>query len=367
MIKDHTISWTLWRYMGARFLTQLFIIGGALASLIFVFESIELFRRAAGDDVSALRIFIMGLLKLPETMQIIAPFIFLTAALSLFWQLSRSSELVVMRANGISVWRFTTPIISLTLFLGILNFALFQPISAASLSRYEILESQYLGEERRIISLSDKGLWLRERQDNLVWLLHAQTINLNTSTLGNIMVLVMDQNGDLMRRYDAQTGQIDQNRWILNNGLETSSNGSSEAFDRREANAGLNSNDIIAGFTEAETISAWSMPHQIARLKNSGFSTRTLQLYFYNLIAAPFLWISMILIALTVSLNPHRLSRSTALITLGIVVGFFYFLFARYFEALSITQRIPELLAIWTPILIATFIPISILLQKEDG
>ncbi len=361
------LSLTLWHYMIERFLMQLLIIGGALTGLIYLFEVIELFRRASGDDVATLAIFLMGLLKLPETIQIITPFIFLAAALSLFWQLSRSSELVVMRANGISVWRFIAPVMGLTLILGVLNFTLFQPVGAASLSRYQTLEGKYLGAQKRVVALNEQGLWLREVREGSIWLLHAKNIDIQNSTLGTLMVLVLNDTGTLQTRYDAPSGLIQNKNWMLGNGLETAANGAMRPFASKTVMAGLDQEEILSGFTKAATLSSWTLPKHIKTLKSSGFPTRSLLLYYYNLIAAPFLWMSMIMIALTVSLTPQRVARTSLLLTLGIVIGFFYFLFARYFEALSMTQRIPELMAIWTPIIIAIFVPISVLLQKEDG
>ncbi len=366
-VLGYPVSLTLWRYMATRFLLQLIIIGGALASLIYIFEVIELFRRAGGGDVPTMSIIWMGLLKLPETLQVITPFIFLVSALGLFWQLSRSSELVVMRANGISVWQFIAPILTTTFVIGLINFALLQPIAAASISRYQTLETRHLGEQKRIIALNEQGLWIRQAKDNIIWLLYAKNINMQTTRLQSLMVLALDDQGFLKQRYDAPYGYVQDESWILQNGLETKSNGATSEFTTKAITAGIDQEEILSGFTEASTLSSWDMPSQIKTLKNSGFSVRTLLLYYYNLIAAPFLWMSMILIAVTVSLSSQRVSRTALLLGLGVIIGFFYFLFARYFEALSITQRIPELMAVWTPIIIATFVPISVLLQKEDG
>ena len=54
----------------------------------------------------------MAALKLPHTAQDVMPFAVLFGTMLAFWRLTRSNELVVARAAGVSVWRFLTPAIA---------------------------------------------------------------------------------------------------------------------------------------------------------------------------------------------------------------------------------------------------------------
>ena len=51
----------------------------------------------------------MAALKLPHMAQEIMPFAILFGTMMAFWRLTRSNELVVARAAGVSVWQFLTP------------------------------------------------------------------------------------------------------------------------------------------------------------------------------------------------------------------------------------------------------------------
>lgn len=358
---------TLWKYLARRYLVQVGMIALGLLALIYMFETFELLRRAGGHDVPTQTVMFMALLKLPETAQIIFPFVFLLSGLSLFWQLNRASELVVMRATGISAWRFVAPIALVAFACGLFNIAVLQPVGAASLSRYATLEAQYLGTPRRIAALNKQGLWVRDSHQGRVRLMHAQSVTMPEAKMTDLMILDLDDKGALLTRFDAAGGFYDNEAWVLARGMETDANGAVTPFVGKRVEAGVGREELFAGFTESGTFAFWTLPAHIKTLAESGFPTRSLVLYYQNLLATPFLWVAMTLVAVAVSLTPHRMGRTVLLLSLGVGAGFFYFLFARYFEALTLTQRIPEIVAAWVPVAIATLVPLTSLFQTEDG
>lgn len=361
------IPWTLWQYLARRYIAQVGFVAFGLLGLVYIFESFELLRRAGGHDVPLTTILSMALLKLPETGQVLFPFVFLLAGLSLFWQLGRASELVIMRAVGVSAWRFVAPVALVAFACGVFNVAVLQPIGSFTLERYAALEERYLGTPRRVAALNEQGLWLRDSAEGSVRLFHARDVSMSKSELGGIMILDLDSQGRLLQRLDATTARFDDGDWVLGRGMATNEDGTILPFTGRTVETAIKRQDLLNGFTEAATFSFWVLPKQIDTLAARGFPTRSLILYYQNLLATPFLWIAMALIAISVSLTPHRFGKAVLMLGVGIGAGFFYFLFARYFEALSLTQRIPEFLAAWVPVLLATILPVTFLFQEEDG
>lgn len=361
------IPWTLWRYIAKRYAAQIGFVAFGLLGLIYLFESFELLRRSEGSDVPVGTILSMALLKLPETAQVLFPFVFLLGGLSLFWQLGRASELVIMRAVGISAWRFVAPVALVAFVCGVADITILQPLGATTLKRYAALEERYLGTPRRVAALNEQGLWLRDSQQGQVRLFHARDVTMTKSELGGVMILDLDSQGRLLGRLDAQQGRFEDGDWVLSHGMTTDANGTIRPFAAKRLETNIKRQDLLDGFTEAATFPFWTLPKQIDTLAARGFPTRNLVLYYQNLLATPFLWIAMALIAISVSLTPHRMGRAVLMLSMGVLAGFFYFLFARYFEALTLTQRIPEILAAWVPVLLAMILPVTFLFQEEDG
>ena len=75
----------------------------------------------------------------------ILPFAVLLGGILCFWRLTRSSELIVARAAGISAWEFLTAPTLCALLFGIIATALVSPVSSVMLARAEAMDLQALG------------------------------------------------------------------------------------------------------------------------------------------------------------------------------------------------------------------------------
>ena len=159
-------SLTLSRYLAKSYLINLIAILFGLLALIYLFDTVELIRRASKSDTVPLNLVLqMGLLKLPEVGQILFPFAILFSAILTFWQLSRRSELVVMRSSGYSAWQFIMPLVLLSLFVGILQITTINPLGAILLTKYEQLENKHLNKSDNQIAIFQGGIWLRQSLD----------------------------------------------------------------------------------------------------------------------------------------------------------------------------------------------------------
>src|SRR3546814_17850687 len=93
------------------------------------------------------------------------PFTVLFAAMATFWRLTRSHELVVARAAGVSVWQFLLPVLGSSVVIAGLAVSGLNPLAAALLGRYERLEASYVHNQPSMLAVSETGLWLRQAED----------------------------------------------------------------------------------------------------------------------------------------------------------------------------------------------------------
>src|ERR1700744_5545109 len=102
-----TIVVTLSRYIVRQFALQVAGMLLALSGLVAMFDFIELLRRSASlPDATFGIVSQIALLRLPFIGMQILPFAALLGGILCFWRLTRSSELIVARAAGISAWGF---------------------------------------------------------------------------------------------------------------------------------------------------------------------------------------------------------------------------------------------------------------------
>src|SRR3970282_1026763 len=108
-------------------------------------------------DVPGLLLAWMTLLRLPSFSELILPFAVLIGTIGIFLMLSRSSELVVLRAAGISVWQFTLPAMIVAFLLGIGFVSLYNPIAAVARGEAERLYVTAFGRGEALLKTKGAG------------------------------------------------------------------------------------------------------------------------------------------------------------------------------------------------------------------
>jgi lipopolysaccharide export system permease protein len=136
---------TLSAYIGRQFLGWCSAVFAAMLTIIFLLDYIELIRRGGAKADATLGVLLeMAALKLPHMAQEVLPFSILFGTMMAFWRLTRTNELVVARAAGVSVWQFLTPAVLFALVIGIVAVTVFNPVASAMQASYEALENRVL-------------------------------------------------------------------------------------------------------------------------------------------------------------------------------------------------------------------------------
>ena len=118
-------SLTLLKYLSRQFFISFMIFVTVLLMVIYLIDTLELIRRASSHpEVSFAQIAKMSFFQLPEVGQQLFQFAILFGALFTFWRLTRTSELVVLRAVGVSAWEFLRPAILVAVAIVVLAWGL---------------------------------------------------------------------------------------------------------------------------------------------------------------------------------------------------------------------------------------------------
>ncbi len=213
---------TLFRYIARQFFTWCTIIFLSMMSIVFLLDYIELIRRAGTrPDATLLVLLEMAALKQPDMMQQIMPFAILFGTMMAFWRLTRSHELVVARAAGISAWQFLAPPLSGAFLVGVLMVTVFNPIASVMQAAYEQLDNRILRGGGDQLSLSRGGFWLRQSDEaGNHSIVHAKGFAVNRRALDDVMILFLAGDTKLARRIDAQQALLRNGVWEVHDGTE---------------------------------------------------------------------------------------------------------------------------------------------------
>jgi lipopolysaccharide export system permease protein len=359
---------TLFRYIVLQFFTWCTGVFAAMLMIVFLLDYIELIRRGgAKAEASLLVLLEMAALKQPHMAQQIMPFAILFGTMMAFWRMTRNNELVVARAAGVSVWQFLTPPFAGALLVGVVTVAVFNPIASVMQSRYEALESRILRGTGDQLTLSRSGLWLKQSDnDGDTSVVHAERLLPKQTELQEVMILSFSDK-TLIGRVDARSAMLKSGNWEVSDGLKWIPGKPPEPFERLEVPTNLTPTRIQESFASPETMSFWELPGFIQLLESSGFSAQRHRLYFNALLALPFLFTAMVLLAATFSLRMQRRGGTALMIGGGIASGFLLYLLSNLVFALGLASTIPVSLAAWAPTGVSWLLGASMLLHLEDG
>lgn len=368
-----TVAFTLSRYIAKQFVLSVLVMLASLTGMVCLFDFLDLLRRAsahpnAGPSVAAE---IAGL-HLPYFTILILPFATLLGGVFCFWRLTRSSELVVARAAGISVWQFLMAPLTSAILIGVFATTVVSPLSSIMYSWAEKLDQRYLRSDDGPLSISGGSLWLRQADQTTphgIAILHARTVRFHNTALqiGNISVLRLNKNNDLISRIEAHSGYLDHGFWILDQASQTLPNELPSAVGRIVLPTDLTVNRVQESFASPDTLSVWALPSFIVLLDRSGFSSIRHRIHFQSLLALPVLSGTMCLVAAGFSMRPSRHGGVARMIGSGVAAGFLLFTVSKVAEQFGKSGVLPPVLAAWVPAVAGLCLAITLLLHLEDG
>lgn len=355
-------------YLGKQFLRNCAIILFVVMSIIFLVDFTELLSQSADlPDLSILSILQMTLLRLPNLVQKLLPFIALFGGMLTFFRLTRSHELTVVRAAGVSVWQFLLPPLFIALCVGIISVTLFNPISAAMHASFTQLETKYLNKRSNLLKLSSEELWLRQVDNNRLAVIHARGAQNQGIDLSDVIIFRYKGEDKFVSRIDAERAILHKGYWELKNALITAPNEASAFYDSFNLDTTLTVNQIQESFASPKTMSFWDLPDFIDTLEKAGFTALKHRLYYHSLLASPALLVAMVLVAATFSLRATRQGGTILLVMGGIFVGFAFYFFSDIVKALGLSGGLSVQVAAWTPALAISLLGMAMMFHLEDG
>lgn len=349
-------------------------VGAALAvisAVILLIQFVELSSQVGTRaDVGASSIFGLTLLRAPSLIQILLPFCFLFGGIGAFVGLNRKSELVAMRAAGVSAWRFILPSAGLAAALGVLAVGVLNPFAASLNARFEAerarLMENYLGDQ-------PQDVWIRQGDDRTQIVIHARDRETRAGTviLRGVSVFIYEKNAkgapEFRRRLEATEARLMPGFWQLRDVAEAGVGENSIRSESLSIRSTLDAEAAMERFASPEAIAFWRLPAAIRLTEQAGFSAAGYRLRFQQLLATPVLFAAMSILAAAFSLRLARLGGLAGLAGGGVALGFVMFFFNQFAGALAKADIIPLAAAAWAPVLVALLAGVTLLCYTEDG
>jgi lipopolysaccharide export system permease protein len=349
-------------------------VAGALAvfaTVITLIDFVELSRSAGGKtEVSFDQVLTMTLLNAPTLILLLLPFSFLFGVLGAFVSLNRRSELIAMRAAGVSAWRFIFPAAGAAAVIGLLTVTVLNPVASMMNARFEVMRSELL---QGYASTAPHAVWLRQgdAHNQIVIRAHQRAPGAGALVLRGVSVFISTRAADgslqFSRRIEAAEAQLMPGYWLLTGAQEATPGATAYHFDTLTIPSTLNGDKALERFASPTAVPFWGLWAAISRTEQAGFSATGYRLELEELLATPLMFAAMSVLAAAFSLRLIRLGGLAPLAGSGVALGFVIFFLNEFCRALGKAGAIPPFAAAWTPPLVALLAGFTLLCYTEDG
>ena len=352
---DQYVSRMYLRVIGLGFLALM----GLFYISTFIDASDKLFKGSATTST------VMQLLayRTPQFVYYVIPIAALLSVLVTFGLLSRTSELTVMKACGISLYRVALPVVMISLLFSAALFSLDQEILARANQRATALDDQIRGRPPRTFNLSSRE-WLIGR-DGTVY--HYGFFDSRHDALTSLTVYRLVPGAwRLASQTYATTARHQAGGWTGLKGWTqdfTAAQPKWRAFAQQPL--ALEPPDYFkTEDTDPELMTVAQLRRSVRELAATGANVVHQQVDLQRKLAFPFVTFVMTLLAVPFGVTTGR--RGTLYgIGLGIVLALSYWFVMSVFVAIGKAGLLPPGLAAWTPNVIVTACAIYLLLRAK--
>ncbi len=292
----------------------------------------------------------------PQFMSYIIALAVLLSALVTIGLLTKNSELIVMRACGVSIYRTAVPLVAFAVVASAILFGMEERVLALANRRADQLKHLIRGGSPQTFDVLNRK-WIVGRQGEVY---HYQYFDPRTSELNGVSVFDFDPATDQLTRrlYATRAVHVEglpevsgRPQWQLSGGWQrTFADGELKDFERfDEAVLPLETADyFVTEVPEPRRMTYLQLRRYIAELRQSGYDVLGHEVELYRKVAFPLVTLVMTCIAIPFAVTTGRRGAMYG-IGIGIVLALVYWTMISVFAAFGAAGLISPLLAAWAP------------------
>ncbi|XBQ16017.1 MAG: LptF/LptG family permease [Oceanicaulis sp.] len=362
----------LFRYV---FLQSLIGVLGAAAVILAVIVLVDFVETsrdiATRAEISPFQALELTLLKSPLLVQETLPFIVLFGVLFTFFRLSRRSELIVMRASGVSAWRILAPAALLAIALGVFSAGALNPLGATANARFEALRDELM-QGRTGAPRGEAGeIWLRETRPQGFVIITAASVDADAARLMAPIFreYVRNETGAprLERRVSADSATLRGGFWVMENAVEVEPGGRTEALGEVAEPTDTRRQALFERVRTPGATSFWALPGVIASAQAAGLSSRPYELRLHGLMAQPLMLLAAGLLAVAATFRMHRQGGAAAFAAIGALAGFVLYFVQELLLGLGASGALDPVTAAWSAPALFALSGLLFVSATEDG
>ena len=347
------------KYIINEYIKSLLVVIAVMLSIIFVINLLDEFNFfKTKKDLKFIFFIIFTILKIPNVLINLFPFIVLFAGIVFYLKIYNHNEVISLRVMGYSNIQIIL-IPALTSFvIGYIIVFLIVPFSSSMLKYYEDLRSEY-NETKNLVFVNETGIWILDKNEKEKNIIRIEKINKDFSTVSQITIYNYDASNNFIKRIDAAEGFIKDKNWLLNNVKIISpnkKNNKENNLNNYNYTSNVNINELKNIYKNAETTSLLDINKEMLILEDKGYSTIDLRIRYQKLISFPIYLLAMSILSGLMIINLGKTSNYLKYGSYGVIISIIIY----FLNDLSITIAKSGIISVdfsvWIPIFLIILI-----------
>jgi lipopolysaccharide export system permease protein len=301
--------------------------------------------------------------RFPQLLSFAFPFSFLLGALITFTTLNQNSEVVAMKAAGLSAHQLLAPLLAASLVLAGLSFAFNETVvvkGSRQLSAWDDNSYRPVPPDSGILS----NVWVVAGDD----LVQARIVTGRGQGV-RIQGLRLFEREDItiIRIIDAKSARPADGGWLLE-GVSVYDSRMSMVLQRASLRAleGVEPQRFTLAKVDPDAQDFATLRGNIAEMERAGVTTATAETGLWHKLSQPLSTLLMPLLAAMAAFGLARSGKVLLRAAIGMALGFAYFVVDNFAVALGNIGAYPPLVAAWAPFLLFLLIGETVLVRSEE-
>jgi len=347
------------RYIINEYIKSLFVVIAVMLSIILLINLLDEFNFfKSKKDLKFIFFLIFTVLKIPNVLINLFPFIVLFAGIVFYLKIYNHNEVISLRVMGYSNIQIIL-IPALTSFvIGYVIVFLIVPFSSSMLRYYEDLRSEY-NETKNLVFVNETGIWILDKNEKEKNIIRIEKINKDFSVVSQITIYNYDASNNFIRRIDATEGTIKDKNWLLSKVNIISinkKNNKDNYLNNYNYTSNVNISELKNVYKNTETTSLLDINKEMLILEEKGYSTIDLRIRYQKLISFPIYLLAMSILSGLMIINLGKTSNYLKYGSYGVIISIIIY----FLNDLSITIAKSGIISVdfsvWIPIFLIILI-----------
>ncbi len=303
-------------------------------------------------------------LRLPQLIARFLPFAVLLGTLITFAGLSQNSEIISMKAAGISAHQIIAPLVLASAFVALIHFGFTERFVTRANAALTAWDNANYGDVPPETGIQSNVALVHG--DDLIF---ADRVSGEGEGVHLAGVTLYDRTGGVLRRIlTARTGAAAPGGgWVLHDAsLFSLDNGTLQHLPAIRLGADIMPDEFTLARVVPDEQDFFRLRRSIAQLAAANRATDALEASLWHKIAGPFSTMLMPLLAAVAAFGLARSGQLMVRAVIGMALGFAYFVADNFAIAMGNLGAYPPFLAAWGPFLLFLLVGEAVLIRTEE-